>query len=110
MYCSCHNVCAFIFLYRYRRFCTIARKVGSGRPSKITDHVRQLVEQRMRLDDETTATQLCELLVFLSLFALWFVAGRSWGGPFEGLHTASLYDLKRGLSGRYKIKGDVLQM
>ncbi len=43
---------------------TIAHKEGSGRPSKITDQVLQLVEQRMREDDETTATQLHVLLTF----------------------------------------------
>ena len=34
------------------------RKDGSGRPSKITDRVQQLVERRMREDDETPAVQL----------------------------------------------------
>ena len=47
---------------RYRKFCTIARKPGSGRPTKITSHVKQIVEQRMRQDNETTASQLHELL------------------------------------------------
>ena len=44
--------------FRYRKYCTIACKPGSGRPSKITNHV-----QRIAQDDETTATQLHELLV-----------------------------------------------
>ena len=39
---------------------TIARKPGSGHPS---NHVRRIVEQKMRQDDETTATQLHELLI-----------------------------------------------
>ena len=39
-----------------------SRKPGSGCPTKITSHVKQIVEQRMRQDDETTATQLHELL------------------------------------------------
>ena len=41
---------------------SIFRKEGSGRPSKITDRVLQLVERRMKEDDETTATQLHALL------------------------------------------------
>lgn len=41
---------------------TIARKPGSGRPSKINSVVLGLVEQQMRADDETTAVQLCEIL------------------------------------------------
>ena len=45
-----------------RRFQTIARKEGSGRPSKITARVKQLVDCAMREDDETTATQLHKLL------------------------------------------------
>lgn len=55
---------SFTFNYcRYVRFCTIARKLGSGRPTKITSHVQQIVEQRMCQDDETTATRLYEVLI-----------------------------------------------
>ena len=35
---------------------------GSGRPSKVTREVKELVEQQMRLDDETTPYQLHQLL------------------------------------------------
>ena len=38
------------------------RTAGSGRPSKVTREVKELVEQQMRLDDETTAYQLHQLL------------------------------------------------
>ena len=34
----------------------------SGRPSKITQYVIHLVEEQMKLDDETTATQLHKML------------------------------------------------
>ena len=44
--------------YRCRKFCTISRKPGSGRPSKITNYVRQIVEMRMQYDDEITAYEL----------------------------------------------------
>ena len=40
----------------------IARKRGSGRPSKITETVLQLIEDAMNNDDETTATQLQSIL------------------------------------------------
>lgn len=43
--------------------CTIARKEGSGRPSRITAFVKQVVEQQMQADDETTALQLYEILL-----------------------------------------------
>lgn len=50
------------FIARYKENCRIARKSGSGRPTKITNFVLRIVESRMRDDDETTATQLNELL------------------------------------------------
>ena len=37
---------------------TLARRPGSGRKSVITDEVRRVVEEQMRRDDETTASQL----------------------------------------------------
>ncbi len=48
---------------RYQKLCTIARKPGSGRPSKITEQVRRIVDEQMRRDDETTATQIHDLLM-----------------------------------------------
>ena len=39
------------------------RLPGSGRPTKITAEVQKIVEDQMRLDDETTAFQLHHLLV-----------------------------------------------
>ena len=41
----------------------IARTPGSGRPSSITADMKALVEQQMRCNDETTATQLYTLVV-----------------------------------------------
>ena len=50
------------FLKRYESRGTIERKPGSGWPSKVTAEVKWIDEERMRLDDETTATQLHALL------------------------------------------------
>lgn len=50
------------FILRFLARGTISRKEGSSRPSVITDRVLQLVEQAMKSDDETTATQLHVLL------------------------------------------------
>ena len=50
------------FIKRFIATASIARKQGSGRPSKITERVIELVEKRMREDDETTAVQLHVLL------------------------------------------------
>ena len=44
---------------------TIARAAGSGRRSVITDEVKAVVEQQMRRDDETTASQLHVMLTHM---------------------------------------------
>ena len=49
-------------LKRYERRRTIKRKSGSGGTSKVTAEIKQFVEEQMRLDDQTTATQLHALL------------------------------------------------
>ena len=41
---------------------TIARKEGGDRKTKITPEIRNIVEQQMHLDDETTTSQLYILL------------------------------------------------
>ena len=51
------------FLKVYHETGTTARRSGSGRLSKVTAHVKQLVEEQMNEDDETTATQLHRMLV-----------------------------------------------
>ena len=51
------------FLMRYKSTGTILRRPGSGRRSKITQQVKELVEAQMHLDDETTASQLHKLLI-----------------------------------------------
>ena len=56
------------FLKRFLATGTISRKEGSGRPSEITEEVLELVEQAMKADDETTATQLHALLVSHSVY------------------------------------------
>ena len=50
------------FLNRYETSGTIARKPGSGGHAKINDEIKQLIEEKMRSDDETTAKQLQQLL------------------------------------------------
>lgn len=41
---------------------SIGRKVGLGRPLKVTAEIKQIVDDKMRLDDETTVYQLHQLL------------------------------------------------
>ena len=50
------------FLKRYENHGTIQRKPGSGRRSKITAEVLDIVNKKMEEDDETTAVQLQKLL------------------------------------------------
>lgn len=49
------------FLKVYKNTSSMMRRPGSGRMSKITQRVKELVNQQME-DDETTATQLHRLL------------------------------------------------
>ena len=50
------------FLNRYHSTWTIARYLGSGRPTKVTAEVKAIVKEQMRADDETTAYQLHQFL------------------------------------------------
>ena len=50
------------FLERYRRTGSTARQKGSGGKWKITGEIKKLVEEQMRRDDETTASQLHALV------------------------------------------------
>ncbi|KAL5476341.1 hypothetical protein EMCRGX_G026270 [Ephydatia muelleri] len=47
---------------RFENRATISCRHGSGRPLKITEEVKRIVEAQMQFDDETTATQLRRLL------------------------------------------------
>lgn len=57
------RVAVYKFLRRYQSARTIRRREGSGRPSKITYEIERLVNERMEKDDETTATQLHQMLI-----------------------------------------------
>ena len=46
------------FLTRVEKTGSIGRRPGSGRPSKQTDEVKEIVESSMRADDETTVKEL----------------------------------------------------
>ena len=59
---KCSRVGVYKFLKRYRESGSIGRKAGSGRPSKATAEIKKIVEDQMRVDDETTAYQLHRLL------------------------------------------------
>ena len=58
----CSRVGVAKFIKKFEETGTITRRVGSGRPSKVTAEIKQIVEDQMRLDDETTAVQLYHLL------------------------------------------------
>ena len=50
------------FIKKFELMGSIARTPGSGRPSKITTKIKEIIEEKMREDDETTAMQLHVLL------------------------------------------------
>ena len=52
---------------RYKRSGTIVRCPGSGRATIITPEIKTIIEEKMRLDDETTTEQLHVLLMSLDL-------------------------------------------
>lgn len=57
------------FLKWYAVHRTIDRKPGSGCPSRITPAIKQIIEDTMRRDDETTATQIQTILAAHSVYA-----------------------------------------
>ena len=57
------RVAVYKFLKKYRTTKTIRRSEGSGRPSKITAMAQSLVDEKMEANDETTATQLHQMLI-----------------------------------------------
>lgn len=59
---KCSRVGVHKFLRKFEETGSIMRRVGSGRPSKVTAEIKQIVEEQMRKDDETTAYQLHQLL------------------------------------------------
>ena len=61
MITSRSGICKFI--RRYKETGSIGRRPGSGRPSKITEEIKQIVEEQMKKDDETSAFQLHALLL-----------------------------------------------
>ena len=46
------------FLLRYEEDRSTSRRKGSGRPTIITEGMREIVEERMQADDKTTVRQL----------------------------------------------------
>ena len=60
---SCTRVGVAKFLQRFKESGSLSRRPGSGRPSRVTAEIRQIVEEQMQKDDETTAHQLHHLLL-----------------------------------------------
>ena len=50
------------FLIKYQETGSIGQKQGSGRPSIIMGEIKKVVEEQMRMDDETTAHKLHKML------------------------------------------------
>ena len=54
--CSRYGIAKFLKVHQTTGM--IARQPGSRQPSKITAEIKRVMEEQMRLDDETTAHQL----------------------------------------------------
>ena len=54
------------FLEKFIESASVARKPGSGRPSKATAEVRKIIEEAMCMNDESTAKAYLKSFVFLS--------------------------------------------
>ena len=61
--CTHESVHIYIFLLHYKATKSVRRKVGLNTTAKVTAEMKQLVEEPMRRDDETSAYQLHQLLV-----------------------------------------------
>ena len=74
-------------LLRVKATGSITRQAGSGRPTKLTREVKEIVVEAMRNDDETTAVQLHAILVdkqhILSLSSI-LRCRKSLGWTFRG--------------------------
>ena len=72
------------FLLRYEEDGSTSRRKGSGRPTIITKDMREIVEERMQADDETTARLLHRCLMeehgysSCERTALWCRTGLGW--------------------------------
>jgi hypothetical protein len=81
-----------LFLNKYVEMGAIGRRYGSGRPTKISLEVIQIVEAQMQIDDETTATQLQKILSnkgYPFLFEQSSDQGTNWGGLFVAVPTVN---------------------
>ena len=56
------KVGVYKFLKRFEESGTIARNPGSGKASKMTSSAKQIIEEQMWRDDETTGSELQKLL------------------------------------------------
>ena len=90
---NCSRIGIYKFLKKYEATGSIGRRVGSGRPSKITAEIKRTVEDQMRTDDETTAYQLHHLLTqkgyTRSPFARSFDVEYHWDGHFTAAPIAN---------------------
>ena len=55
---QCSRVGVAKFIKKFQDTGNINRRVGSGRPSKVTSEIKQVVEEQMQQDGKTTAVQL----------------------------------------------------
>ena len=87
---KCSRVSIYKFLKHFRETGSTGRKVGSGRPSKVTAEIKKIVDDQMRLNDETTAYQLHRLRkAILSVCGRYYDVEWLWAGHLEAAHTVN---------------------
>ena len=88
----CTRVGVAKFLKKFEETGSLSRRSGSGRPTKITAEIKEIVEQQMQRDDETTAVQLHHLLssrgYSISLRSI-LRCRTPWDGHFAAVRTVS---------------------
>lgn len=81
------------FIRYYEQSRSLVQKPGSGRRTKLTPTVHQVVEAKMQCDDEITATQLqhllCQLGVHMSLATIQWCC-KELGWTFQGSRYCQL--------------------
>ena len=78
------------FLKPYEETGTIARKRGTGCAGKVTGEIKKLIEEQMNTDDETTVSQLVEMLASKGHRISWRAVER-WGRALGWTFTGSAY-------------------
>ena len=86
--CSHVGIARFIKVFEYTK--SICRQPGSGRPSKVTRKVEDLVEQQVRLDDKQQLISYINCSLTLATASVYTPSSASLGFTRLGLYIPSV--------------------